>query len=435
MPEISDGMIIKWMTYLVTRDAEFIELYADVIHPETFEIAEISYLFREALGYHAKYSQPLSGEALSLGLEQTPDIVGFDKDLVFHLWDEAPEPSVAMRQYVIDLAADFFKRKLMRKEMDRALDLLDENRVDDANDLLQGMTQDISAVGDRDLGHALLNDVGQFLDEMRQAYDDDGNGVSCGMRSLDKVMRGGLRPGQLAVFLGAPGKGKSQALTHVTRSAFEKGRKVLFYSLEMSTREVGERLWSGLVDMSTNEIDADLDEFCDLVKKKSVEARALGFGDVRIKTYPAKQATVATLSAHCSLLRKLDGWIPDLIVVDYADILKPDRQYDVRRDELAVVYEDLRALATTLNVPIWTACQMNREGSIKVTPALEHVSDSWDKAKTADYIFALAQSETELRNNEMRILALKSRHNTSPDPIVVNIDFSMSIFYDYGVAA
>ena len=48
-----------------------------------------------------------------------------------------------------------------------------------------------------DLGHALLNDVGQFLDEMRQAYDDDGNGVSCGMRSLDKVMRGGCAPASL----------------------------------------------------------------------------------------------------------------------------------------------------------------------------------------------------------------------------------------------
>lgn len=433
MPDISDDMIVSWMTHLVTRDDEFLALYSDVIMPEQFSTVELTYLFSEAVAFYAKYGEHISGEALSILLEQKPDVVNFDKDLAFQLWEEAPLPSNVMRQFVIDKAANFFKRKLMRAQMNQAVDLLVEDRVDDARDLLAEMTQEVAAVGDKDYGHAVTEDVDTFLLDLRETYQDVGTAISCGMPSIDKIMRGGLRPGQLGVIMGSPGRGKSQALNFFMRTAYLKGLNVVYYTLEMDYKEVAQRLWAGITDISINEMDEDVDRACVEVKKAALSADANGWGEAVIKSFPTRQATVSHLGAHLATLEKRLNWKIDLVVVDYADILRADRSFDIRRDELATIYEDLRGLATTSNIPIWTACQINREGSKKNVPGLEHMSDSWDKAKIADYIFALAQTEAEKDANEIRMVILKVRNNSSGDPVEFGIDFSRAMFYDRGL--
>ena len=128
-----------------------------------------------------------------------------------------------------------------------------------------------------------------------------------------------------------------------------------------------------------------------------------------------------------------EKWKADLVIVDYADILRANSPFQERRDELATIYEDLRGLATTRNIPIWTACQTNRVGSTKHSPGLEHMADSWDKAKIADYIFALAQTDDEQLANELRIVILKVRNNSSGDPVEFGVDFSRSLFFDRGI--
>ena len=197
MPQISDDMIVSWMTWLVTRDDEFLALYSDIIIPDQFSTVEIAYLFTESVAFYAKDGEHIDENALVILLEEKPDVVKFDKQLVFQLWDEAPEPSKVMRQFVIDKAANFFKRKMMRTQMNQAVDLLTEDRVDDARDLLVEMTQEIAAVGDSDYGHFGREDVETFLSDLHEAYEDVGTAISCGMPTIDKIMRGGLRPGSL----------------------------------------------------------------------------------------------------------------------------------------------------------------------------------------------------------------------------------------------
>lgn len=433
MPEISDDMVVSWMTWLVTRDDEFLALYSDVIKPDQFSTVELTYLFSESVAFYAKYGEHISGEALTLLLEEKPDVVKFDKDLTFQLWEEAPEPSKVMRQFVIDRSANWFKRKLMRAQMNQAVDLLVENRVDDARDLLSELTMDVAAVGEKDFGHAGTEQVEDFIRDLLETYEDTGTAISCGLKTIDKIMRGGLRPGQLGVWMGSPGQGKSQVLNFVMRTAYMNGLKVVYYTLEMDYKEVTQRLWSGITDISVNEMDENLPRACAAIRKAAASADKKGWGEFVVKSFPTRQATVSHLGAHLASLERKLGWKADLVIVDYADILKAGRSFDVRRDELATIYEDLRGLATTLGVPIWTACQTNRIGSKANKPGIEHMSDSWDKAKIADYIFALAQTEAEKEANEMKVHALKVRNNAGGDPVEYGIDFGRSMFFDRGL--
>ena len=84
-------------------------------------------------------------------------------------------------------------------------------------------------------------------------------------------------------------------------------------------------------------------------------------GQLFIKEFPTCWATVNNIRAHVEKLNAR-GFKPDLIIIDYADILRSTRQYDAKRFELQLIYQELRAYASEIDVPIWTASQSNATG-------------------------------------------------------------------------
>ena len=108
-------------------------------------------------------------------------------------------------------------------------------------------------------------------------------------------------------------------------------------------------------------------------------------GRIFIKEYPAGYATINTLKAHLDKLQLTKDFIPDIILIDYADIMRSTRKYDSLRHELKLIYEELRSWATEIGIPIWTASQINREGSnhdvieLKNIPQRAVLSIAWHK--------------------------------------------------------
>lgn len=434
MAEVTDGMLVPWMTYLVTHDEEFVALYSDVIKPDQFTTPEISYLFDESIKFFASYNTVITEEALLVFLEEKPDVVHFDKNIVLKLYEDAPEPSDVMRLVVIDKAANWFKGRMMRNDMNRAVDLLEENRVDDARDLLVEMTSEVAVVGDREYGNAFLKDYEIWLEDISLSYEGAGNSIACGISTMDNIMRGGLRPSQMGVILAGTGKGKSQVLNFFMHTAMKAGKNVVYYSLEMSYQEVAQRLWSGLIDIASNDMTDRMKEVRALVAETSKTSKSKGWGESIIKTYPTGQASISMLSGHLSLLERHYKFKPDLVIVDYADILKATGKFDQRRDEVANIYVGLRGLAVNHNIPVWTASQTNKEGWKKKRIDLDNMSDSWDKAKIADYIFGLTQNDDERLAGEAQMSPLKIRNNSGGGIINCDVDYGRSLFIDRGYA-
>jgi KaiC/GvpD/RAD55 family RecA-like ATPase len=428
---LPEDVFVDYLLWMVTRDEEFLALYAQDILPDTFQTAEVTYLVEHAIDFYKTHEAPMPLDALIIMLAAEPEDRNLDKAAVVQCYEEATEPTDVMRGFVSTHAKGWFQRLAMVSAINQAGLLLENNQVLEARDLLSTAAIDNQTIGDVDFGLEMFLDLQTFFDEIEQNYVEQGNAIPCGMPTIDKILRGGLRPGELSLWMAGPQGGKSQALCYVAREAMLRGLNVVYFTLEMSPHIVLQRVWTGIIDMSMDDITLEWETAKKLIQGAAAGWEQSAWGSLLVKQYAAKTATVETLTTHLALLEK-NGFQTDLLVVDYADILATKRHYGERRDELAGVYEDLRGLGQLAGIPIWSASQASREGVRRGTLDLTHISDSWDKAKIADYIFALCQDDHDKEFDEMRVVPLKLRTNAIEGPIKFNVDFSRSNFIDRG---
>ena len=107
---------------------------------------------------------------------------------------------------------------------------------------------------------------------------------------------------------------------------------------------------------------------------------------------------------------KRRGISPDLIIVDYADLLKPIHREREKRNELESIYEELRAMAMELECPVWTASQTNRSGLNAEIITMESISEAFNKCFVADFIFSVSRTPEDKISNEGRIFIAKNRN-------------------------
>ena len=128
-----------------------------------------------------------------------------------------------------------------------------------------------------------------------------------------------------------------------------------------------------------------------------------------IKDYPTNTATVSTLKAHIEKLAITKSFKPDVIIIDYADIMRSSRQYDSLRHELKLVYEELRGMAMELRIPVWSASQTNRESTDSEIVGLDKISESFGKAMVCDFIISLSRKPLQKAKGLCNLFIPKNR--------------------------
>ena len=123
----------------------------------------------------------------------------------------------------------------------------------------------------------------------------------------------------------------------------------------------------------------------------------------------------------------MKDFVPSLIVIDYADIMRSTRTYDSLRHELKLVYEEIRNLAMELNIPIWTASQSNKEGAKSEIVGLENMGESYAKAQVADVVVSLSRKPEEKASGGGRLFVAKNRAGRDGMLFPININTAMSI--------
>jgi replicative DNA helicase len=185
--------------------------------------------------------------------------------------------------------------------------------------------------------------------------------------------------------------------------------------LELKDTVVGQRFDCCITDVPLNEHRERQKEI--IAKVKDLE------GTLIIKEYPTKSASVSTLKNHIEKLRKR-GIEPDMILVDYADLLRPPRATGEKRHELEETYEGLRGLAQSYEIPCWTASQTNRGGLNAEVITMEAISEAFNKCFVADFIFSLSRTVQDKQANKGRLFIAKNRNG--PDGLVFDafVDWS-----------
>ena len=212
----------------------------------------------------------------------------------------------------------------------------------------------------------------------------------------------------------------SHWLTAMGANAMRRGKNVLHYTFELTEHAVGLRYDSNLCGMNSNEVQDRKEEVIEKYKEMEL-------GKLIIKEYPTGSASVVTIRNHVEKLL-LKGFIPNLIVIDYADIMKSTRSYDSIRHELKLVYEELRNLAMDLNIPIWTASQANRDSANSEVVGLENMSEAYGKAMVADVVVSLSRKASEKAHGTGRLFVAKNRAGKDGVVFPIQIDTSMSCF-------
>jgi len=240
--------------------------------------------------------------------------------------------------------------------------------------------------------------------------------VTTGWTEIDTITGGGLGKSELGVVIAPTGAGKSMALVHLGAHAIKEGKTVVHYTLELQDTVIGTRYDSCITGYPLSDIRTFKDEVYEEIKKLD--------GSLVVKEYPVKSATTNTIRAHLSRLLKRDIK-PGLIIVDYADLLKPVIVRKEKRNELESIYEELRALASEFQCPIWTASQTNRSGLNAEVITMEQISEAFNKCFVADFIFSVSRTIEDKQNNKGKIFIAKNRNG--PDGIIYPIFMDTSV--------
>jgi len=207
------------------------------------------------------------------------------------------------------------------------------------------------------------------------------------------VLDGGLAHGELGVVMAPTGGGKSFMLVNFGYGALAAGKNVVHYTFELSETHVGNRYDSRITSIPTKELRSRMSE---------AEGQLANFngGQLFIKEYPPKVATINTIKFHMGRLLS-NGFTPDLIIIDYGDLMKSRRGYDQKRFELESIFEDLRALSMEMKLPIWTATQSNRDGFNDDVITIDKVGEAINKAMVVDFFGTFSQRKFHVGKNRM----------------------------------
>jgi hypothetical protein len=232
--------------------------------------------------------------------------------------------------------------------------------------------------------------------------------IRTGIPHLDAMLDGGIDRGELGVILAPPKRGKTSTLINIGFGALTSVRRynVVHYSLEMDqdkvSRRYDDRLMGGRVKFKKSRPD----RYADMLDER---LRRAVRGRLFVKSYPTRAASISNVRSHLSLLAAR-GVRPDMVIVDYADIMKPERRLGEMRHEQAGIYEDLRQLAGEFNAAVWTGSQASRGALEKDVITIEDFAEAFEKAAIVDAAVAFCQSNDERIERKCRLFGAALRN-------------------------
>ena len=397
-------------------DKQWSSQMVEVMRPNFFDVDYLRFLTEKYFSYYSKYR---CFPTLSLLVQVIKEELSDDTDdilreqIIEYLLRIRANPNPGDIAYVKDKTLDFCKRQAFKGALEKSVDLIQGENFEEVIDLMKNA---VSVGMHNSSGHDFFEDIeARFLKINR-------NSVPTGFPRLDKkdIFKGGLGRGEIGVVTANTGVGKSHWLVALGANAMRAGKNVLHYTFELTETSVGLRYDSNLCGIPSNDVQDNKELVKGVYENKEL-------GRLIIKEYPTGSASVVTLRNHIEKLA-LKGFKPNVIIIDYADIMKSTRSYDSLRHELKLIYEELRNMAMEMDLPVWTASQANRDSAQSDIVGLENMSEAYGKAMVADVVISLSRKAAEKSTGVGRLFIAKNRAGKDGIVFPISIDTSMSMF-------
>jgi replicative DNA helicase len=310
------------------------------------------------------------------------------------------EVSDASKTWFLDQIELFCRHKAIEAAILSSADLLEQGFHGD----LESIMKDAVLISlNRELGTNYFEDPKKRLEKL---LNQNGN-ISTGWKAVDKIVYK-LGKGELAIFTAVTGGGKSVALQNLTVNWALQNYNVVYFSLELSEELVAKRLDSMITNIPNVSIFKQIDRVELIVKQKERH-----LGAIQVK-YLKSGSNTNDLRAYLKEYQIQYNKKPDMIVVDYLDLMAPnskriDQTNLFAKDKL--VAEELRSLGMELEIIVATAAQLNRSGYDELNPTSANIAGGISKANTADLVVNISNTAASRDRGEINFHFMKTRNS------------------------
>ncbi len=393
------------LCHLILDDRPFADQIFEVLDDNFLELAYLRVFLKKIKQYKKKYgvhpTRKIMTSIMRTGLDGEQDSVQkMLRDYYARILSQ--DIDVEGAEYIKDTALDFCKKQKLKEAMIHSVDLINRSSFDE-----------VSKVINNALKLGTCNDIGyDYMSDFERRFEKKvRNPVTTGWDTVDGLMKGGLGSGELGVVIAPTGAGKSMVLAHLGSQALLEGKNVVHYTLELADTVVAGRYDSCITGYHLNDLPAFKEQIYDKVQE--IEGKLI------VKEYPTRSASIQTIKNHIEKMKNR-GFIPDMIIVDYADLIKPEgSSKEEKRHQLETIYEELRGVSQIIGCPIWTASQTNRSGLNAEVITMESISEAFNKCFVADFIFSVSRTIEDKNTNGGRVFIAKNRNG--PDGLIYPI--------------
>lgn len=414
-------------------------ILSSLVYNDDYTRKVLPYLKRDYfrnLGYQVVFSL-IREHYLKYNKAPTPEIIGVrleDMGLKENVYEEAAKVVAGIEnkgtdtEWLIDSTEEFCKKQAFYNAVMAAADLLEKDDVRNFGKASALMDEANAVQFDERIGLDYMEDVEERLKKYKEKLDQ----LPCNLSMFNKVTKGGFVDKSMTIFVAPTGVGKSMCMCHFASSFLLEGRNVLYITLEMSETRITERIDANLLDVELDRLK-ELDTNGFFARMKRLKSKTNG--RLIVKEYPAKSVHAGHFRHLIHELKLKKNFKPDAIFVDYLGICLPEKtgakasMYEIG----SAISVELRALAQEFGCRLFTAVQVNREGSKNVDFDLTDVAESYAVTHTADYAYAIVQTEELAKMNKLKIKRIKDRYADIIDwypSFVVGVDKKKQRLFD-----
>jgi replicative DNA helicase len=390
------GFQVKVLAAMFT-DRLFLQQISDIIRAEYFESDANSWLLDIILTHFREYKTPPSKDVLKVKITEIENDI-LKATVLEQLKDVFRYMESDDLTFVKDEILKFCKNQEIKQAIMDSVSLLKHGNFDEIKSKIDSA---MKAGADTNIGLEYVTDVAARYNEAAR------HTITTGWDVIDDLMDGGLAPGELGVVMAPAGIGKSWLLINIGANAVKDGKTVIHYTLELNENYVGQRydsVFTGIPAQNLKNYREDIEEKMLTLK-----------GDLIVKYFPTKSVGVMGLKAHIEKTIML-GKKPDLVIVDYGDLLKVNIKKD-KHEALEDLYEELRGMAGEYEIPVWTASQAGRSALEEDIIEADKIASSYGKVMVADFLMSLSRKVEDKMSGTGRGHVIKNRFG--PDGITL----------------
>lgn len=400
--------------YLLVYNDKFLGHYRPLLDAAHWGEPELKWIIAACVENWDRHGAAPLGKVLRYRLDGDRDLTDEQHQLVTRVINKIDDMDIdaPTRAYIKDTFEPFVRYRATLHALHEAQELLQDGDTEAAVEAVQ-KSQMVRLLGDDWL--ELPNDADKFWD----FFNEDAliaNTIPIGLKKLDDKLNGGARKGELGVWVAPTGYGKSMALVHSGANAYRKGLNVVHFTFENSKEETLARYLYNLLEVESGVLP-NWNRVDERYIRRRNEMSAIP-GNLKIMQLIGSQTTCVDLAGYLDRLGER-GEKPDLVIVDYGDFLRsarPSTRQSKKYEELQTVFEELRDLAASQNVVVWTATQANREGLKGKRVLTHHIADSLGKAMVADIIISISMEAKDKNGKAITTASLDAADNDDDAP-------------------